>query len=180
RLFKNRQKQNNMPDILVADTDKNIRKTLREVLEHEGYKVDEAENGQQALEKVRTEEYDLVLCNIKMPKKDGVDVLNGIKKEGVDTEVILFSEEGNIEVAVEAVRKGAFDFIPKPPDLNRLLISVRNALDKVNLIAEIKVLKRKAGKTREIIGSSPAVQKIKNNIERVAPTNAHILITGEN
>lgn len=169
-----------MPNILVADTDKNIRKTVCEALEHEGYKVDDAENGQQVWEKVRTEEFDLVLCNIKMPKKDGIDVLNSIKKEGVYTEVIIFSEEGNIEVAIEAVRKGAFDFIPKPPDLNRLLVSVRNALDKVNLVSDSKVLKRKAGKTREIIGSSPAIQKIKNNIERVAPTNAHILITGEN
>lgn len=169
-----------MPNILVADTDKNIRKTVCEALEHEGYKVDDAENGQQVWEKVRTEEFDLVLCNIKMPKKDGIDVLNSIKKEGVYTEVIIFSEEGNIEVAIEAVRKGAFDFIPKPPDLNRLLVSVRNALDKVNLVSNSKVLKRKAGKTREIIGSSPAIQKIKNNIERVAPTNAHILITGEN
>lgn len=169
-----------MPNILVADDEKSVRKTLRETLEHEGYKVDEAENGQQALEKLRTEEYDVVLCDIKIPKKDGIEVLNSIKKESSDTQIIMLSEQENTEVAVDAVRKGAFDFIPKPLDLNRLLIAIRNAIDKGNLVTETKVLKRKVGKTREIIGDSPAIKKIKDNIERVAPTDARVLITGEN
>jgi DNA-binding NtrC family response regulator len=169
-----------MPNILIADDEKAIRKTLKEILEYEGYKVDEAEDGQKAYDMIREGEYDVVLCDIKMPKLDGMEVLDRIKKEGTDSQIIMISGHGTLETAVDAVKKGAFDFISKPPDLNRLLITVRNALDKSSLVTETKVLKRKVGKTREIIGDSPAIMKIKDTIERVAPTEARVLVTGEN
>lgn len=169
-----------MPSILIADDEKAIRKTLREILEYENYKVDEAEDGQKAYDMLKDGEYDVALCDIKMPKMDGLEVLEKLKKEGLETQIIMISGHGNIETAVDAVRSGAFDFISKPPDLNRLLITVRNALDKSTLVTETKVLKRKVTKTREIVGGSPAIQKIKETIERVAPTDARVLITGEN
>jgi two-component system nitrogen regulation response regulator NtrX len=169
-----------MPSILIADDEKAIRKTLREILEYENYKVDEAEDGQKAYDMLKDGEYDVALCDIKMPKMDGLEVLEKLKKEGLETQIIMISGHGNIETAVDAVRSGAFDFISKPPDLNRLLITVRNALDKSTLVTETKVLKRKVTKTREIVGGSPAIQKIKDTIERVAPTDARVLITGEN
>ncbi len=169
-----------MPNILIADDEKAIRKTLREILEYEGYKVDEAEDGQKAYEMVKDGEYDVVLCDIKMPKMDGLEVLDKLKKEGTEAQIIMISGHGTLETAVDAVKKGAYDFISKPPDLNRLLITVRNALDKSNLVTETKILKRKVGKTREIVGDSPAIMKIKETIERVAPTEARVLITGEN
>ncbi|MBS1684438.1 MAG: sigma-54-dependent Fis family transcriptional regulator [Bacteroidetes bacterium] len=169
-----------MPNILIADDEKAIRKTLREILEYEGYKVDEAEDGQKAYEMAKEGEYDVVLCDIKMPKIDGLEVLDKLKKEGSEAQIIMISGHGTLETAVDAVKKGAYDFISKPPDLNRLLITVRNALDKSNLVTETKILKRKVGKTREIVGDSPAIMKIKETIERVAPTEARVLITGEN
>jgi two-component system nitrogen regulation response regulator NtrX len=169
-----------MPTILIADDEKAIRKTLREILEYENYKVDEAEDGQKAYDMAKEGEYDVILCDIKMPKMDGIEVLDKLKKEGNEAQIIMISGHGNVETAVDAVKKGAFDFISKPPDLNRLLITVRNALDKQNLVIETKILKRKVGKTREIIGDSPAIIKIKETIERVAPTDARVLITGEN
>ncbi|MFN8308371.1 MAG: sigma-54 dependent transcriptional regulator [Chitinophagales bacterium] len=169
-----------MPSILIADDEKAIRKTLREILEYENYKVDEAEDGQKAFEMAKEGNYDVMLCDIKMPKMDGLEVLDKLKKEGVDSQIIMISGHGNLETAVDAVKKGAFDFISKPPDLNRLLITVRNALDKGSLVTETKVLKRKVTKTREIIGESPAIQKIKDTIDRVAPTEARVLITGQN
>ncbi|MBS1625784.1 MAG: sigma-54-dependent Fis family transcriptional regulator [Bacteroidetes bacterium] len=169
-----------MPNILIADDEKAIRKTLREILEYEGYKVDEAEDGQKAYEMAKDGEYDVILCDIKMPKIDGLEVLDKLKKEGSEAQIIMISGHGTLETAVDAVKKGAYDFISKPPDLNRLLITVRNALDKSNLVTETKILKRKVGKTREIVGDSPAIMKIKETIERVAPTEARVLITGEN
>lgn len=169
-----------MPNILIADDEKAIRKTLKEILEFEGYFVDEAEDGAKALNMIREQDYDLVLCDIKMPKMDGMEVLSRAVTESPDTPFIMISGHGTLENAVEATKKGAFDFISKPPDLNRLLISIRNALDKANLQIEAKVLKRKVGKTREIIGESPAIKKIKETIERVAPTEARVLITGDN
>jgi DNA-binding NtrC family response regulator len=169
-----------MPTILIADDEKAIRKTLREILEYESYKVDEAEDGQKAYDMAKDNEYDLILCDIKMPKMDGLEVLDKLKKEGNEAQIIMISGHGNIENAVDAVKKGAYDFISKPPDLNRLLITVRNALDKQNLVTETKILKRRVTKTREIIGDSPAIMKIKETIERVAPTDARVLITGEN
>jgi DNA-binding NtrC family response regulator len=169
-----------MPNILIADDEKAIRKTLREILEYESYKVDEAEDGQKAYDMAREGDYDLILCDIKMPKLDGMEVLDRLRKDGNEAQIIMISGHGTFETAVEAVKKGAYDFISKPPDLNRLLITVRNAMDKQTLVTETKVLKRKAGKTREIIGESPAIMKIKETIERVAPTEARVLITGEN
>ncbi len=169
-----------MPTVLIADDEKAIRKALREILEYENYKVDEAEDGQKAYEMLRDGEYDVALCDIKMPKMDGMEVLEKLKKEGLETQIIMISGHGTIDTAVDAVKKGAFDFISKPPDLNRLLITVRNALDKSTLVTETKVLKRKVSKTREIVGESPAIGKIKDTIERVAPTDARVLITGEN
>ena len=169
-----------MPNILIADDEKAIRKTLKEILEYEGYKIDEAEDGQKAYDMAKDGEYDVILCDIKMPKMDGLEVLDKLKKEGNEAQLIMISGHGTLETAVDAVKKGAYDFISKPPDLNRLLITVRNALDKQNLVTETKILKRKVGKTREIIGDSPAIIKIKETIERVAPTDARVLITGEN
>lgn len=169
-----------MPKILIIDDEKAIRKTMREILEYESYQVDEAENGIDGLNKLRDEHYDIVLLDIKMPKMDGMEVLEEAQKINADVPVIMISGHGTVESAVEAVKKGAFDFISKPPDLNRLLITIRNAMDKSSLVTEAKVLKRKVTKTREIIGDSPSVKKIKETIERVAPTDARVLITGEN
>jgi two-component system nitrogen regulation response regulator NtrX len=169
-----------MPNILIVDDEKAIRKTLKEILEYENYKVDEAEDGSTALEKIQNNSYDVVLLDIKMPKMDGLEVLEKAKEHAPDTSFIMISGHGNIETAVEATKKGAFDFISKPPDLNRLLITVRNATDKTNLVTETKILKRKVASTREIIGESESIQKIKDTIERVAPTDARVLITGEN
>ena len=169
-----------MPNILLVDDEKAIRKTLKEILEYEKYKVDEAEDGPSALEKIQNNQYDVVLLDIKMPKMDGLEVLEKAREVSPDTSYIMISGHGNIETAVEATKKGAFDFISKPPDLNRLLITVRNAMDKTNLVTETKILKRRVGNTREIIGESESIQKIKDTIERVAPTDARILITGEN
>jgi two-component system nitrogen regulation response regulator NtrX len=169
-----------MANILIADDEKSIRKTLREILEYESYKVDEASDGAQALAMLTDGDYDCALLDIKMPKMDGMEVLEKIKATDCDTPIIMISGHGTVENAVEATKKGAYDFIQKPPDLNRLLVTVRNALEKATLVTETKVLKRKVGKTREIIGESPAIQKIKDTIERVAPTEARVLITGEN
>ena len=169
-----------MATILIADDEKSIRKTLREILEYENYKVDEAEDGQKAYDMLKEGGYDVALCDIKMPKMDGMEVLDRVKKEGVETEIIMISGHGTLETAVDAVKKGAYDFIAKPPDLNRLLITVRNALDKTNLVVETKVLKRKVSKTREIVGESPGISKIKETIDRVAPTDARVLVTGDN
>ena len=169
-----------MAKILIADDEKSIRKTLREILEYESYKVDEAVDGAQAFEMLKDGDYDCALLDIKMPKMDGLEVLTKLQGTDCDTPIIMISGHGSVENAVEATKKGAFDFINKPPDLNRLLITVRNAFEKSTLVTETKVLKRKVGKTREMIGDSPAIQKIKETIERVAPTEARVLITGEN
>ncbi|MCS6819751.1 MAG: sigma-54 dependent transcriptional regulator [Chitinophagales bacterium] len=169
-----------MPNILIADDEKAIRKTLREILEFEGYRVDEAEDGAMALQMISQSDYDLVLCDIKMPKVDGMEVLTQASEQFPDIPFIMISGHGTIENAVEATKKGAFDFISKPPDLNRLLITIRNALEKANLQLETKVLKRKVSKTREIVGETPAILKIKETIDRVAPTDARVLITGDN
>jgi DNA-binding NtrC family response regulator len=169
-----------MPDILIIDDEKAIRKTLTEILSFEGYKIDEAADGEEGLKKFREKNYDLVLCDIKMPKLDGIEFLQKAGEANPDVPVIMISGHGNIETAVEAVKKGAFDYISKPPDLNRLLITIRNAMDKSNLVTEAKVLKRKAGRVQEMIGASDPIKKIKETIEKVAPTDARILITGEN
>ena len=169
-----------MANILLIDDEKSIRKTLKEILEYEGYVVDEAGDGAEGLRMIQEGDYDIALCDIKMPKMDGMEVLEKAQISNPDVPFIMISGHGTLETAVEAVKKGAFDYVAKPPDLNRLLITIRNALDKTNLITETKVLKRKVTKTREIIGDSPAIQKIKETIERVAPTDARVLITGDN
>ena len=169
-----------MANILLIDDEKSIRKTLREILEYEGYVVDEAGDGAEGLRMIQEGDYDIVLCDIKMPKMDGMEVLEKSQVAHADVPFIMISGHGTLETAVEAVKKGAFDYVAKPPDLNRLLITIRNALDKSNLITETKVLKRRVTKTREIIGDSPAIVKIKETIERVAPTDARVLITGDN
>lgn len=169
-----------MSQILIVDDEKSIRSTLKEILEYEGYKVDEAADGAEGLEKIKNNDYKVVLCDIKMPKMDGMEVLTKAAEVSPDTPFVMISGHGTIETAVEATKKGAYDFISKPPDLNRLLITLRNAMDKNNLVVETKILKRKVSKTREIIGESPAIQTILNTIEKVAPTEARVLITGEN
>jgi DNA-binding NtrC family response regulator len=169
-----------MPRILIVDDEKAIRKTMREILEYEGYTIEEAEDGQQGADMIRDGEYDAILLDIKMPKLDGMEVLKLAMEHSSDTPIIMISGHANIETAVDAVKKGAYDFISKPPDLNRLLITIRNALEKSTLVTETKVLKRKVTKTREIVGESPSIRKIKETIDRVAPTDARVLITGEN
>jgi DNA-binding NtrC family response regulator len=169
-----------MADILIIDDEKAIRKTLTEILSFEGYKIDEASDGEEGLRTFKDKAYDVVLCDIKMPKLDGIEFLQKAGEINPDIPIIMISGHGNIETAVEAVKKGAYDYISKPPDLNRLLITIRNAMDKSSLVTETKVLKRKVSRVQEMIGSSAPMQKIKETIEKVAPTEARILITGEN
>jgi two-component system, NtrC family, nitrogen regulation response regulator NtrX len=169
-----------MSNILIIDDEKAIRKTLSEILSYEGYKIDEAGDGEEGLKKVREKEYDVILCDIKMPKIDGIEFLEKAKEVVPDIPIIMISGHGTIETAVEAVKKGAYDYISKPPDLNRLLITIRNAMDKTTLVAETKVLKRKFSKVQDMVGSSAPIHKIKETIEKVAPTDARILVTGEN
>ncbi|HMW67736.1 MAG TPA: sigma-54 dependent transcriptional regulator, partial [Chitinophagaceae bacterium] len=169
-----------MADLLIIDDEKAIRKTLIEILAFEGYKVDEAADGEEGLKKFKEKAFDLVLCDIKMPKLDGLEFLQKAGEINPDVPIIMISGHGNIETAVEAVKKGAFDFISKPPDLNRLLITIRNAMDKGKLVTETKVLKRKVSRVQEMIGASAPMQKIRDTIDKVAPTDARILVTGEN
>jgi len=169
-----------MADILIIDDEKAIRKTLTEILSFEGYKIDEASDGEEGLKTFKDKTYDVVLCDIKMPKLDGIEFLQKAGEINPDIPIIMISGHGNIETAVEAVKKGAYDYISKPPDLNRLLITIRNAMDKSSLVTETKVLKRRVSRVQEMIGGSAGMQKIKETIEKVAPTDARILITGEN
>ncbi len=169
-----------MAKILIIDDERAIRNTLREILEYEDYQVDDIDNGIDGLELIQRNDYDLILCDIKMNRMDGMEVLSEGLAFKPDLPFIMISGHGTVETAVEASKKGAFDFISKPPDLNRLLITVRNALDRGSLVTETKVLKRKASKTREILGESQAIGKIKETIDRVAPTDARVLITGAN
>ena len=169
-----------MPDILIIDDERSIRKTLSDILSYEGYTIEDAGDGDEGLKKFGQKNYDVVLCDIKMPKMDGIEFLEKAKGVNPDVPIIMISGHGNIDTAVEAVKKGAFDYISKPLDLNRLLITVRNATDRTQLTAETKHLKRKVNKTIEMVGESAAIQKIKHTIEKVAPTDARVLITGEN
>ena len=169
-----------MADILIIDDEKAIRKTLSEILSFEGYTIEEAVDGEEGLKKFGLKNYDVVLCDIKMPKLDGIEFLDKAKLINADVPIIMISGHGNIDTAVDAVKKGAFDYISKPPDLNRLLITLRNAIDRTNLTAETKVLKRKVNKMNDMVGDSAAIEKIKHTIEKVAPTDARVLITGEN
>ena len=169
-----------MAKLLIIDDERAIRSTLREILEYENYEVDDTDNGIDGLELIKKNFYDLVLCDIKMNKMDGLEVLENALLLKPDLPFIMISGHGTVETAIEASKKGAFDFISKPPDLNRLLITVRNALDRGNLVTETKVLKRRVSKTRNILGESESINKIKETIERVAPTEARVLITGAN
>jgi two-component system nitrogen regulation response regulator NtrX len=169
-----------MPNILVIDDERSIRNVLRDILGNEGFTVDEAPDGEEGWKKFSAGSYDLVLCDIKMPKMDGIEFLQKVTASGSEVPVIMISGHGNIETAVDAVKKGAFDYVSKPPDLNRLLITLRNAMDRNTLAKETKVLKRKVSKVQDMIGDSEAIHKIKDTIEKVAPTDARVLITGEN
>lgn len=171
-----------MAKVLIVDDERSIRKTLRDILEFEKYEVDEASDGLESLVKLKQAKYDVIILDIKMPKMDGMEALERMQILSPDTPVVMISGHANIDTAVEAVKKGAFDFISKPPDLNRMLITLRNAMDKSNLITETKVLKRKVSKAKvqTIIGESDAISKIKETIERVAPTEARVLVTGPN
>lgn len=168
-----------MPRILIIDDEAPIRRVLRDILENENYKVDDASTGMDALQLVKDQDFDAVFCDIKMPEMDGIETLEAIRKES-DVPVIMLSGHGTIETAVEAIKKGAFDFIPKPPDLNRLLITLRNALEKKNLTTENKVLKKAVKLQSQMIGESEPMLAVRDMIEKVAPTNARVLITGEN
>jgi DNA-binding NtrC family response regulator len=169
-----------MATILIIDDEKAIRKTLTEILSFEGYKIDEAADGDEGLKKFKEKTYDAVLCDIKMPKIDGIDFLQKAVEINADVPIIMISGHGTIETAVEAVKKGAYDFIQKPPDLNRMLITIRNAMERNTLVHETKTLKRRAFKVQTMIGESDPIKKIKETIEKVAPTEARVLITGEN
>lgn len=166
--------------ILVIDDERAIRRSLTDILEMQGYKVEEAEDGAAGLKKLEIGDIDCVLCDIKMPKVDGLEVLEKAMTMKPDVPFILISGHGTIETAVDAVKKGAYDFIAKPPDLSRLLITLRNAMDKKSLVAEAKTLRKKVAKTTEMIGDSLPMQQIRETIAKVAPTDARVLITGEN
>ena len=168
-----------MAKILVVDDDRAIRSTLKEILEYENYVVTDAPDGMEALELVKNDQFEVILLDIKMPRMDGLEVLDEILKI-CDTPVVMISGHGTIETAVEAIKKGAYDYIAKPLDLNRLLITIRNALDKSLLVNEAKMLRKKVYKQYEMIGESPAITHIKEMIDRVAPTDARVLITGDN
>lgn len=171
-----------MSKILIIEDEAAIRRVLTKILseENDSYKVEEAEDGFQGIEKVKNEDYDLILCDIKMPKMDGVEVLEAVKKIKPEIPMVMISGHGDLETAINTMRLGAFDYISKPPDLNRLLNTVRNALDKKQLVVENKILKKKVSKNYEMIGNSEAINHIKTMIDKVAPTDARVLITGPN
>ena len=169
-----------MSKILVIDDERSIRNTLKDILEYEKYEVDLAEDGTKGIEKIRSAEYDVVLCDIKMPGLDGIEVLERAVVLAPDTPIVMISGHGNIDTAVDSIKKGAFDYIEKPLDLNRLLITIRNAMDKSTLVTETKILKKKVNKKFEIIGESKAITEVIEMADRVAPTDARVLITGAN
>ena len=171
-----------MTKILVIDDERPIRSTLKEILEFEKFTVETAEDGKAGLDLILKYKYDLILCDIKMPKMDGMEVLDKIVENNIETPVVMISGHGNVETAVEEIKKGAYDFIQKPLDLNRTLVTLRNALDNKEVIQEVKKLKRKVskGKVTDIIGESEAITAIKEMIEKVAPSDARVLITGGN
>jgi two-component system, NtrC family, nitrogen regulation response regulator NtrX len=169
-----------MAKILVIDDEKAIRRSIKEILEFEKHTIDEAEDGQNGLDLALKNNYDIILSDIKMPKLDGTELLQKLVEHGIASSIIMMSGHGTIETAVDAVKKGAYDYLAKPIDLNRLLVSIRNALEKVDLVTETKVLKKKITKSVDMIGNSKAIQEIKDIIEKVAPTDAKVLITGGN
>ena len=169
-----------MAKILIIDDERSIRNTLKDILEFEKHQVTLAENGKVGLEAAQASTFDVIFSDIKMPEMDGIELLTALKELEVEAPVVMISGHGNIETAVECIKKGAFDFIEKPIDLNRLLITLRNALDKSTLVTETKSLKRKVAKRHQMIGKSVAIEKVRMMIERVAPTDARVLITGDN
>ncbi len=169
-----------MAKILIVDDERAIRSTLKEILEYENHQVEEAVDGAEGWEKIRNGGFDILLSDIKMPKMDGTELLEKVLAQGIDCPVIMISGHGTIETAVDCIKRGAYDFIAKPLDLNRLMITLRNALDKSTLIQETKILKKKVSKTIDMVGESPAIRKVKDMIERVAATDARVLITGPN
>ncbi|MFT6211749.1 MAG: DNA-binding NtrC family response regulator [Bacteroidia bacterium] len=169
-----------MAKILIIDDERSIRNAIREILEYEKFQVDEAEDGLSGVVKVKGGKYDVILCDIKMPKMDGTEVLERIVLLAPDTPVVMISGHGDIETAVDLLKNGAYDYIPKPLDLNRLLVSVRNALDRTEIVAETKKLRKKVSKSYEMIGESDGINKVLDMIEKVAPTDARVLITGPN
>lgn len=171
-----------MPKILIIDDEASIRGSLKEILEYEDFEVDEADSGKAGVEKATAAKYDLIFCDIKMPGIDGIEALEKMKAAGVESPVVMISGHGTVETAVDALKKGAWDFIEKPLDLNRILVTVRNASDTAHLVQETRTLKRKINKTlgANIIGESAAIKEIKSLIDTVAPTDARVLITGGN
>jgi DNA-binding NtrC family response regulator len=169
-----------MAKILIIDDERSIRNSLREILEYEGYEVKDASDGVEGFKIASEEKFDIILSDIKMPKMDGLELLEKLKESGVDSQIIMISGHGTIETAVEAIRNGAFDFIAKPLDLNRVLITLKNALTNSTLVKETTILKKKVLRSNEIVGESDAINNIKSLIEKVAPTDARVLITGEN
>ena len=169
-----------MPKILIIDDERSIRNTLKEILTYEGFEVVEAQDGLEGLKAVEKAKFDVILCDIKMPKMDGIEVLEKIQEMAPETPVVIVSGHGNIDTAVEAIKKGAFDYIAKPLDLNRTLVTIRNAMDRSTLVNETKVLRKKIFKTQDIVGESEPIKQIKAMIEKVAPTEARVLVTGGN
>jgi len=169
-----------MPKVLIIDDEKAIRNALRDILQFENFEVEEAADGAEGIRMATPGGFDLVLCDIKMPKTDGMEVLTKLQELHPDLPVVMITGHGTIDTAVEALKKGAYDFIAKPPDLNRLLVTVRNALDRTLLVKETKTLRRKVSKTREMVGTSPELLQIRQLVDRVGPTEARVLITGGN
>ncbi|RIV18761.1 sigma-54-dependent Fis family transcriptional regulator [Fibrisoma montanum] len=169
-----------MAKLIIVDDEKSIRAALRDILEYEGYEVDEAKDGEEGLDMILKSSYDVALCDIKMPKMDGLELLLKSSQAEKGTQFVMISAFGNVENAVEATKRGAFDFITKPPDLNRLLVTVRNAIERSKLVQETKTLKRRIYKLNEIVGDSEPIRKVKETINRVAATEARVLITGPN
>ncbi|HEY9178934.1 MAG TPA: sigma-54 dependent transcriptional regulator [Flavipsychrobacter sp.] len=166
--------------ILVIDDERAIRNTLKDILSFEGFEVEEAADGAEGLEMIKAKDYNCILCDVKMPKMDGIEVLEKVKELKPDIPFVVISGHGNIETAVDAVKKGAFDFISKPPDLNRLLITIRNAMDRGSLVTETKQLRKRISRNAQMIGSSAAMKHIHDTIAKVAATDARVLITGAN
>ncbi len=169
-----------MAKVLIIDDERNIRSTLKDILDFEGHKTVLAENGEEGLKIAQNEFFDVIFSDIKMPEMDGIEFLNNLKEEGIETAVVMISGHSNIETAVDCLKLGAFDFIEKPIDLNRLLVTLRNALERNSLKKESKGLKRKIGKRHQLIGDSPEIHRLHEMILRVAPTDARVLITGAN
>ena len=165
--------------VLVIDDERNVRSSMADILEDEGHTVETAEDGAQGVEMADKEKYDVIFCDVKMPNLSGEEVLDALREKGIETPVIMLSGHGDIKTAVECIKKGAFDFLPKPPDLNRIIVSLKNATEHSNLVQETKVLKKKVY-GQEMIGESEGMKKVKDMIEKVAPTDARVLIQGSN